>query len=187
MVYIYSEKHNNNSRYDPLYQSFTTTGSVSVEKPPWSPCRWDIVVCDLTTQTALRSLTPPIISFSRVKSLLNTCAEQHADCSLPRQDHVVPFLRVIDCTTREVVDAPTNCEYVALSYVWGSIQSVNTDLASMPILPPVIEQSIIVTSKLGFKFLWIDRYVSHPTRFLLVLTSLSASTKEMSSTRITRF
>lgn len=132
---------------------------------------WKIVVCDRTTQTALQSLTPPFVSFSRLKDLLNTCAEQHTDCSLPRQDHAIPHLRVINCTTREVVNAPINCEYVALSYVWGSVQSVNDDLASMQIVPLVIEQSIAVASKLGFKFLWVDRYVSQPTRFLLLLIS----------------
>lgn len=145
------------------------------------------MVSNRTAQTELQSLTPPFISFSRVKELLNTCAEYHTDCSLPGQNHVISNLRVIDCTTRKVVNAPANCEYVALSYVWGSTQSVNDDLASMSVLPRVLEQSIVVASKLGFKFLWIDRYVSHPTRFLLILTSLSASNKEMRTTRILRF
>ena len=148
---------------------------------------WDIVVSDRSTQIVLQSLTPPVVSLSQVKDLLNTCAEQHADCSLPRQDHSIPNLRVINCTTREVVNAPANCEYVALSYVWDSVQSVNDEIASMQVLPRVVEQSIIVASNLGFKFLWIDRYVSQPARFLLILTSLSALTKEMSNTRITRF
>jgi hypothetical protein len=147
---------------------------------------WNIVVSDRATQTMIQSLTPPFISFSRVKDLFNTCAEQHADCSLPREDRFIPNLRVINCTTREVVNAPANCEYVALSYVWGSVQSDHDDLTSMQILPRVIEQSLVVTSKLGFKFLWVDRYVSQPARFLLLLTSPSALTKEMSSTRIIR-
>lgn len=147
---------------------------------------WNIVVSDRATQTMLQSLTPPFVSFSRVKDHFNTCVDQHADCSLPRGDHVIPNLRVINCATREVVNAPANCEYVALSYVWGSVQSDNDDLTSMRILPRVIEQSLIVASELGFKFLWIDRYVSQPTRFLLLLTPPSALTKEMSSTRKTR-
>jgi hypothetical protein len=121
---------------------------------------WDIVVCDRTTQTALQSLTPPFMSFSRVKDLLDTCKEHHTGCSLPTQDHVILNLRVIDCTSLKVVDAPANCQYVALSYVWGSAQSVDDDLSSMQNLPRVIRQRVEVTSKLGFEFLWIDRYVS---------------------------
>ncbi|KAK8048709.1 hypothetical protein PG994_010439 [Apiospora phragmitis] len=49
-------------------------------------------------------------------------------------------LRVIDCTTRQVVRAPDACQYVALSF------------------PLVVQDSIAVTQKLGFRFLWVDRH-----------------------------
>lgn len=68
----------------------------------------------------------------------------------------VENLRFIDCETREIVRAPPEAQYVALSYVWGRSQSEDRTLQSD--LPKTIEDAISVTKSLGQKYLWIDRY-----------------------------
>jgi hypothetical protein len=92
----------------------------------------------------------------------------------------VPEFRVIDCSSRpyRIVEQPSSCEYIALSYVWG--QSKHSEDAPeygiseshLPDeLPAVIDDAIEVTLKLHFRFLWIDRwdkpFVSYRTCLLI--------------------
>ncbi|KUI56684.1 hypothetical protein VP1G_10834 [Cytospora mali] len=83
----------------------------------------------------------------------------HPDCN-PAVDLELPGFQVIDCETRTLVIWPSPAPYVTLSYVWG------TDVADVPekdgrlpeILPKLIEDAINVSSFLGYRYLWIDRY-----------------------------
>ncbi|KAI1355540.1 heterokaryon incompatibility protein-domain-containing protein [Xylaria sp. FL0043] len=56
----------------------------------------------------------------------------------------------------------TDLEYVALSYVWGRNNDFSTltkGCLELPtLLPRVIEDAILVTLSLGYRFIWIDRY-----------------------------
>ncbi|KAH8717065.1 heterokaryon incompatibility protein-domain-containing protein [Phaeosphaeriaceae sp. PMI808] len=84
-------------------------------------------------------------------------------------------LRVVDVITDRVVPAPTGCEYVVLSYVWGgavpfTLESV--DIAYEPTqtrtfensystlqrqnLPQTIQDAMFVTSAIGERYLWAD-------------------------------
>jgi hypothetical protein len=72
-------------------------------------------------------------------------------------------LRVIDCNVRKVVDAPNDCEYAALSYVWGSTAPAGVDsqgdkLHPLNNLPKVVTDSIDVTLQIGLRYLWVDQY-----------------------------
>ncbi|CAG8972756.1 hypothetical protein HYALB_00006848 [Hymenoscyphus albidus] len=70
--------------------------------------------------------------------------------------------RVIDCLSTKVVKAAKNCEYVALSYVWGKPLSSGPggDLAfqNVEFAPKVILDSIELVKRLGLQYLWVDRY-----------------------------
>jgi len=46
----------------------------------------------------------------------------------------------------------TSDRYVTLSYVWGKDSSSEE-------MPLVVRDSITVTKKLGYRYLWVDRYV----------------------------
>jgi hypothetical protein len=61
---------------------------------------------------------------------------------------------VLDCRSRQVINAPEGCRYVALSYVWGRSSESNESLKE---LSKVIEDSITVTLGLGFNYFWADR------------------------------
>jgi hypothetical protein len=88
-------------------------------------------------------------------------------------------LTVIDCTTSRLVLLPVNEVYLALSYVWGSVQepgkrqklvsttsSVMRSISklengglSLPLdLPRTIQDSITVCKALQYRYVWIDRY-----------------------------
>jgi hypothetical protein len=86
------------------------------------------------------------------------------NCGAPRDSSPVPLLQVIHCGTRRVVPLDDN-PYVTLSYVWGQPQNAVQDQLPDDLpdqlpddLPNTIEDAITVTQKLGFQYLWIDRY-----------------------------
>jgi hypothetical protein len=66
----------------------------------------------------------------------------------------VKKLRVIDVDALNVIAAPEKCEYVALSYVWGA-----HPVTAPRKFPSVVEDSFVVTKNLGYKYLWVDKYV----------------------------
>ncbi|KAH6664648.1 heterokaryon incompatibility protein-domain-containing protein [Halenospora varia] len=73
---------------------------------------------------------------------------------MPTTSTNVPALRVIDVAAQKVIAPPEKCEYVVLSYVWGA-RGPN---AFSSIFPKVAENSLVVTSTLGYKYLWVDKY-----------------------------
>jgi hypothetical protein len=75
------------------------------------------------------------------------------------RDVLIDGFQVIDCETRNLVPCPAGCAYIALSYVWSSFSQTPQTLRSQLFrAPPTIEDAIICTQALGFKYLWIDRY-----------------------------
>jgi hypothetical protein len=110
-----------------------------------------------------RKIFESVVNFEIVKEWLAHCDEFHmVDCSVP-----VPIrlgrVHVIDCETRMIVKIPAaphnGHPYVTLSYVWGSAPTESHDDYSLPRhVPRVIEDSILVTKKLGYRYLWVDRY-----------------------------
>ncbi|ORX93761.1 heterokaryon incompatibility protein-domain-containing protein [Clohesyomyces aquaticus] len=69
----------------------------------------------------------------------------------------VSGLKVIHCRSKSVVLAPKNCEYIALSYLWGSPQ-LEASLSKRLDFPASIEDAVAVTLALGLEYLWVDRY-----------------------------
>ncbi|KAF3058642.1 hypothetical protein GL218_05372 [Daldinia childiae] len=82
-----------------------------------------------------------------------------------------PFhdLYLIDCHKRTVVAVKEQTEYVALSYVWGEPNNEDTayclhhgedgnSLLLPDTLPLVVTDAIIVTKRLGFQYLWVDKF-----------------------------
>lgn len=105
------------------------------------------------------------IDFELVNGWLRMCKEKHTkkrkdgiycrrdDCSVPEG------FQVIDCITGLIVPAPLGCTYVALSYVWGDSQA-SPRAPDADSLPAVVQDSILVTRLLEYRYLWVDRYVS---------------------------
>jgi hypothetical protein len=123
-----------------------------------------IVTCLEASQAHSRfqRLYPEFIDIERIKLHINDCNRFHrSSCASPNTQHLID-LRVIDCDQRIVVPAPLDCQYVALSYVWGRRDaqlSLSYEIKPGIILPQTIEDSIFIAQSLGYKYLWIDRYV----------------------------
>ncbi|KAH7076709.1 heterokaryon incompatibility protein-domain-containing protein [Paraphoma chrysanthemicola] len=63
----------------------------------------------------------------------------------------------IDCKDENVILMPTNARYFALSYVWGHTPASAED-ESLSNAPLVIKDAMLVTLRLSFRYLWVDRY-----------------------------
>ncbi|KAL0941519.1 tol protein [Colletotrichum truncatum] len=105
----------------------------------------------------------PRVDLSLLKGWLGFCDNNHkALCKKPISQMPQGF-RMIDCSTRKIVSwesAVDPKDYIALSYVWGNAEegyAVSTDSLLGP-LPRTIEDSILLTTSLGYRYLWIDRY-----------------------------
>ncbi|KAI1329928.1 heterokaryon incompatibility protein-domain-containing protein [Xylariaceae sp. FL0255] len=102
---------------------------------------------------------------SKGRNWLGTCKSNHARCRIHRRREA--SLNLINCQQRKVYNlsdlkSDSYPEYVALSYVWGDnagqqkIPSGKNNLP--PALPQVVEDSIQVALKLGYSYLWVDKY-----------------------------
>ncbi|KAI1780913.1 heterokaryon incompatibility protein-domain-containing protein [Hypoxylon cercidicola] len=103
-----------------------------------------------------RRILPGSVDYSHIKSVISFCVEKHLECCFHHETTRVDGLRVIDCVTKNVVEAPEGSQYLALSYVWGDrghAAAITGDSFS-----PVVEDSITVTMELGFRYLWVDRH-----------------------------
>ncbi|KAK0471153.1 hypothetical protein IW261DRAFT_1572377 [Armillaria novae-zelandiae] len=91
-------------------------------------------------------------AYGLIKKCVLECFH-HEHCSLPQCARLPT--RVIDCLDpnqpRLFISKGAKEHYVALSYVWGEgIPSEN--------IPKMIIDAIIVTHKLGFRYLWVDSF-----------------------------
>ncbi|CAG5181270.1 uncharacterized protein ALTATR162_LOCUS9678 [Alternaria atra] len=109
------------------------------------------------TSTKLRYYQASNVDIEQVKAWITECETSHCvDCVGDAATHdPLRQLRVIDCDQKSTVPAPLGCRYVALSYVWGQHESAFNDLQNAP---ETIADSIDLTKRLGYKYLWVDRY-----------------------------
>ncbi|KAH7401115.1 heterokaryon incompatibility protein-domain-containing protein, partial [Phaeosphaeria sp. MPI-PUGE-AT-0046c] len=100
------------------------------------------------------------------KSWLQECISSHKSrCG--KSATRATSMSLIDCTTKTNVEADTSSRWIALSYVWGdrlqtTMPAAETNLyvgARLPsTLPRTVEDAIVVTRQLGYRFLWVDEY-----------------------------
>jgi hypothetical protein len=102
-----------------------------------------------------RIIRPDSVDYDALgKNHLHCCKVHRRTCEVKKGTRLHGF-KVIDCKNHRVVPAPSDCDYVALSYVWGR-PSGSDDY----VFPVVVEDSIRVTKNMGFRYLWVDRHVS---------------------------
>ena len=123
---------------------------------------------DISTKFGGRIFDANHIDFELLRGWVNFCQEKHkkTSCAIKRKTHV--NLQVIDCEMKLIVKAPPGLTYVALSYVWGA-QPCDKDVGYYPVqsktvkslpesIPIVVQDAIIATQRLGWRYLWVDRY-----------------------------
>ncbi|CZR68832.1 uncharacterized protein PAC_18732 [Phialocephala subalpina] len=106
----------------------------------------------------VRILNPAIVDYDVLRGWLSVCLSIHTNICSSKYRTTVQYLKVLDCETRKLVSAD-NLPYITLSYMWGANERppLYTEQLGHG-LPPTIEDSITVTLKLGYRYLWIDRY-----------------------------
>ncbi|KAE8321632.1 heterokaryon incompatibility protein-domain-containing protein [Aspergillus sergii] len=98
------------------------------------------------------------VDWGKVRSLLNsssipTSGLSH-ECGRPAG------LKVINVQQDRVVEAPVGCAYIALSYVFGSLATIDLTPSgsfNRHSLPATIRDALVACYKLGFKYLWVDQ------------------------------
>jgi hypothetical protein len=110
-----------------------------------------------------------MVSWNRVRKLTRACLAQHDQCRYPHHFGLPEKFRVIDVAKRCLTEK-SNCDFVALSYVWG--QEVNQSMVtsknsieelkvpgslSPDKLPQTLEDAMRVCEQLQERYLWIDR------------------------------
>lgn len=113
-----------------------------------------------------------MVSWHPLRSAIDECYAQHAECTSEVVETLPQSLRVIDIPRRRIV-ATKQCRFVALSYVWGREPSLRPSLlkathtsmkgmmedGGLPAfdMPQTIEDAMQVCANLGERYLWVDR------------------------------
>jgi hypothetical protein len=116
---------------------------------------------DHTQQDRIRaSIRSYRVDYGKISGWLEFCENHHTAGCCEAEKVTLSGFRLIDCHTRHIVPAPDDCEYIALSYVWGNRR--DEAHAAVDVLgshtPLVIEDAIMVATRLGVHYLWVDRY-----------------------------
>jgi hypothetical protein len=100
------------------------------------------------------------IDYDMAKRWIQYCRVEHKgyckDQGLTTAN-VIPGFKTIDCNARRIAEHTSQHGYVALSYVWGTSSHASTRSLPSP-AARVIEDAITVTKRLGYQYLWVDRY-----------------------------
>lgn len=70
-------------------------------------------------------------------------------------------ITLINCETRTLTISDGYTAYIALSYVWGETVAAKNDFKAQVLpesIPAVVQDALTVTTKLGYRYLWVDRY-----------------------------
>ncbi|KXH50497.1 hypothetical protein CSAL01_08309 [Colletotrichum salicis] len=132
--------------------SLFSLASTAILEPPNS-------LLDLPMQG--RTLREEKIDYSLTRSWIHLCEHHHDTCRTSPDWQTLPHFKLIDCEFRRIINTNPNTRYryVALSYVWGDAKPDKYTYPDLPDnLPPVIQDAMRTTIKLGFRYIWIDRY-----------------------------
>lgn len=129
-----------------------------------------------STARLFRSMSEEPIDWDKIYKWLEICDKgesQHGEgCRSRTHTNATPTgeFRVVDVDRSRVIRAPQDCEYITLSYVWGAeiprelklclsnMESLaNDNSISKANLPATIYDAMVVCSKLGKRYLWVDR------------------------------
>ncbi|KAF4637734.1 hypothetical protein G7Y89_g333 [Cudoniella acicularis] len=160
---ISSSKESWTTAYHCWYRTGMIAASISSENRSQSAGkkkRWNL-------QT--RQLEAGKISYEILAAWLNVCKNEHEEECAVNSFSKSPCAKVINCKTGEIIRTPQNCEYLALSYVWGRTQELspgpmkisegNSAILMMPdSLPLTVSDGMKVVRRLGFQYLWVDKY-----------------------------
>jgi hypothetical protein len=95
------------------------------------------------------------VDFSLLEQWLQRCSNSHGVSCQQTWSNELLTTSMIDVLTRQIVQCPRTCEYLALSYVWVNVQPEKDALENQT-LPQTIEDAITVAKQLGKQYLWVQ-------------------------------
>ncbi|EEU37354.1 uncharacterized protein NECHADRAFT_86266 [Fusarium vanettenii 77-13-4] len=169
------------------HQLITDNDSWCLAIEPWELLPEHLIIWHIFSSSAQHGFavfrrldhpSPPLFSVqpinrhfdpSLARMWLDYCQSYHKRlCSRSKSKSHITGLQLIDCNSRIVEPALQGTQYVALSYVWGisstddtpnfSMRSQQGDVLLPTVLPKTVSDTIDVTKRLGFQYLWVDRY-----------------------------
>lgn len=105
-----------------------------------------------------RYINPVTIDFGMILEWISSCQSRHNETCVPVHTDELRAIRLIDVETKKIVEYQgPDCDFIALSYVWGPIKPDTYRLHdTVRALPKTLEDALIVTKRLGKKYIWID-------------------------------
>ncbi|KAF4446803.1 hypothetical protein F53441_9584 [Fusarium austroafricanum] len=126
----------------------------------------NLIAIESTTEPSSSLLPSPLwpktIDYEGIESWISYCNENHAGTCRPNEKTELQSLNVIDCNSYQssepikLQSISMDQDYAALSYVWG--EDDKSQSGKIESTAPVIKDSIAVTKKLGYRYLWVDRH-----------------------------
>jgi len=110
---------------------------------------------------SVRPVEPDKIDFSVIRGWLQLCDSHHGDSCSRSKAPEIAGLQLLNCEARKLEPYIPGTKFVALSYVWGTNvneQMRQSNKLGYSNLPRTIEDALNVTMKIGFQYLWVDRY-----------------------------
>ncbi|KAK3196135.1 hypothetical protein K4F52_001003 [Lecanicillium sp. MT-2017a] len=113
---------------------------------------------------------PPKLDPAVPKCWIEYCKANHGEMQCGAAATVVKGLKLVDITQKKVVsasDLDADFEYVTLSYAAGdpytdTSDTLDTETGLPSDFPPLITDAISLTTSLGYRYIWIDRYCAPP-------------------------
>ena len=160
-----SEKSGSRNKLSAWWKNTTRVSGFVASVPPMSPS-----LGPTSERYSGRLVEAKTVDYPLIRHWIGYCRSNHnRTCSTSHDSDGGSILgfRVIDCKARFLdivkVDSKT-CRYLALSYVWGPPTECHEEANGEPALrlpnhfPRVIQDAIKATKKLGYQYLWVDRY-----------------------------
>ncbi|KAE9581855.1 hypothetical protein CGCF415_v004313 [Colletotrichum fructicola] len=174
--------------FDPLTQAVTTMTTLRLRIAPemvgWEDAfdPFDIVPMAVNGQDNMfqgRTVDESFIDIDLLRAWLQTCQDSHHVVCWPQnpESHnrrwqdadVEPFIRLLDLETNCLIETSTPPEFVALSYVWGTVEVFTLGMDNYLNLmkpgslteyegkfPKTIQDAMKLTKLLGYRYLWTD-------------------------------
>ncbi|KAH8666895.1 heterokaryon incompatibility protein-domain-containing protein [Xylariales sp. PMI_506] len=150
------------SNNKPVYAScLDETLQIMLFKIPGVPCPWRHAEA---SPVSIDSNSPQ--SWAHAQSWLKTCLATHSRCALSSLPQLPT--RIIDlrgAIPKLCITKGDTGSYAALSYCWGSTNSITTTKQNLPshecgidsdAMPQTIRDAFTVAKRLGFQYMWID-------------------------------
>lgn len=128
---------------------------------------WRIRRCVALEQHTARVIGSQM-NFDSAREAYQRCKRSHATCRARGYEPLLrnpQHMRLIDVKSLCLVMAPSKCDYVTLSYVWGNVNTTPLANPDSPIIdlsgylsrfPQTIQDSVGVVRAMGLRYLWVD-------------------------------